>query len=250
MKNQFNLRAKDHILTREGKRRFNEEHFSESAPRYDLATRLLSLGQDGHWKRQLAKGLPEMESPSCLDIACGTGDVAFLLADKYPKGEILGIDLTQNMIDIANQRNSRASVSFARQRMCHLDLADNSVDIITGSYAIRNAPILGEALAEFQRVLKPGGHALFLDFSKPASKLGQKIQYGILKFWGGLWGLVLHGNPQVHGYISESLRAFPEKERLEKSFLEHGFSIETATSFFSGMTILYFLKLDPQPTKN
>ena len=78
MKTRMTLRAEDHLITREGKRHFNAEHFAESAPRYDLATRGLSLGQDASWKRALVAALPDLSSPVCLDLACGNLPGVFL----------------------------------------------------------------------------------------------------------------------------------------------------------------------------
>ena len=245
MKEIFNLKAKDHLDSSEGKRHFNEKHFAESAPRYDIATRGLSFGRDASWKRQLIAGLPPMESPTCVDVACGTGDVTFLLAGKYQDGEILGLDLTAEMIEIARQRNQNPNVRFVVRDMSRLALPDHSVDILTGSYAIRNAPDLEQVIREFSLVVNPGGHLAFLDFSKPKGHLAKKIQYLMLKMWGSFWGLVLHGNAEVHGYISSSIRDFPDRKELEALFDRYGFSIEGSRPFFMGMMRLYFLTLLP-----
>jgi len=242
MKTRFHLRASDHLGTSDGKRFFNEKHFAESAPRYDLATRVLSFGRDSCWKRSLIEGLPDLSKPVCVDVACGTGDVTFLLAEKYPDGECIGSDLTQEMIDIASERSADPAVRFICGDMGELPLEDASVDILTGSYAIRNAPDLDVALAEFRRVVKPGGTVAFLDFSKAKGHFGQAIQSGMLGFWGGLWGLILHGNPEVHGYIAKSLRTFPNPSALEQAFVGAGFAIEGDRSFLGGMMNLYFLK--------
>ena len=242
MSEKFDLKASEHLGSSEGKKHFNEEHFAESAVHYDFVTQVLSFGQDYVWKHYLVEGLDLVESPFCLDIACGTGDITFLLAERFPGGEILGADLTQEMLDLAENRNITSHVSFSKQDMNHLELADNSVDILTGGYAIRNAPDLGETLDEFRRVLKPGGQMAFLDFSRPVAKPLQFIQYWAMKIWGGLWGLLLHGNPEVHGYISASLLAYPDMKKLEAIFLDHGFKIERSRGFLSGMTRVYFLK--------
>ncbi len=245
MKKRFNLKAREFLKSSDNKKKFNEAHFAESAPRYDLATRCLSLGQDRIWKKRLINELPDLPSPVCVDIACGTGDVTFLLADRYPGGSIIGVDLTKEMIDLSLKRNTKPNVTFQQRDMSHLEFGDHSVDIITGSYAIRNAPDLAVTLAEFNRVLKLGGHAFFLDFSKPASQFGQALQYAVMKCWGSFWGIVLHGNPQVHGYISESLRLFPNQVELERLFKTHGFEIQGSTAFLFGMTMLYHLKSVP-----
>jgi demethylmenaquinone methyltransferase/2-methoxy-6-polyprenyl-1,4-benzoquinol methylase len=239
---KFTLRAQDFLGSCEGKKHFNEKHFAESAPRYDFATRALSLGQDASWKRKLVASLPEVSRPVCVDVACGTGDVTFLLAERYGVGEFIGVDLTREMIDLANLRNRHDGVRFVCGEMSRLEMADHSVDVLTGSYAIRNAPDLVEALEEFRRVLKPGGTLAFLDFSKPDSSFFQDLQFQLLRAWGGFWGLVLHGNPEVHGYISRSLRSYPDAKTLEKTFFECGFVIEESRKHFGGMMMQYVLK--------
>jgi len=248
MNKKFDLKANDYLDSAEGKLFYNLQHFAESAPRYDLATRGLSLGQDGSWKRALVGGLPPKQGAFCLDVACGTGDVTGLLAEKYSDGEIEGVDLTPEMIRIAEERNKNPRVHFRCGDMSRLDLPDRSVDILTGSYAIRNAPDLETVLAEFGRVMKAGGRAAFLDFSKPRGKWRQSLQCWLLKLWGGFWGLVLHGNPEVHGYISSSIRTFPDREELESLFSRYGFQLERSQPFLSGMVRLYFLIFVPSST--
>ena len=247
MKEKFTLKARDHLGSSEGKRLFNEKHFAESAPRYDIATRALSFGQDAGWKRALVAGLSPVEgsTPRCVDIACGTGDIALQIAERFPDAEILGIDLTPEMIELAKARNHKTRVSFTTGDMSHLPLEDDSVDILTGGYAIRNAPDLGETLTEFARVLKPGAQAVFLDFSKPNSSAMQTLQFGMLKTWGSLWGLLLHGNPEVHGYISSSLRSFPDRESLVALYQSHGFRLEETKPLLTGMMRLDFLRYEP-----
>ena len=232
---KFNLKAKDHLSSSDDKRRYNLCHFTESAPRYDVATRMLSFGRDSAWKRKLIEVLPALENPFCVDIACGTGDVAFSLARKYPDGTILGADLTGAMIAIADKRNKFDNVSFETCDMCNLNIRASSVDILTGSYAIRNAPDLHLALKEIDRVLKPGAWAAFLDFSKPKNKILQKIQFALLKFWGSFCGLVLHANPEVHGYISASIKNFPDREQLQHMFEAAGFDVVKQKSLYLGM---------------
>lgn len=242
MKPRFQLRASDHLGTSDGKRFFNEKHFAESAPRYDFATRVLSFGQDANWKRALVAGLPDQSKPVCVDVACGTGDITFLLAEKYPDGECIGSDLTQEMIDIATERSTNPAVRFSCGDMQQLPFEDDSVDILTGGYAIRNAPDLRVALAEFRRVVKPGGTVAFLDFSRAEGRFGQTMQSWMLGFWGGIWGLILHGNPEVHGYIAKSLRTFPSPSALEQAFAEAGFEVDRGQTFLGGMMKAYFLK--------
>ena len=166
--------------------------FPRSRPGTTSSLEPLLSEHDAAWKRTLISLLPSHEAPVCVDLACGTGDIAFLLAGKYPRGRIAGVDITEPMLDIARHRNTHPNVSFANQDMSQPVSFPESVDIVTGGYALRNAPDLGTAIDEISRVLKPCGVAAFLDFSKPGGKIPQKIEYWGLKTWTGLWGTLLH----------------------------------------------------------
>lgn len=247
MKARFDLKARDWLGAPERKRRYNELHFAEAAPRYDVATRAMSLFRDAAWKARLAESLPGIPSPSCVDIGCGTGDVAFLLAARYPRGRIVGVDISEPMLRLARDRNRFGNVSFLRQDMCALDFPDASVDIVTGSYALRNAPDLRRAVGEVRRIVKPGGAAAFLDFSKTRTALLRAPQVALLRSWCGFWGLVLHGSREVHGYIAESLAAFPDREALLDLFGEHGFALVSSRRFFLGITELLAFRVPAIP---
>jgi ubiquinone/menaquinone biosynthesis methyltransferase len=226
----------------DAKRRFNERHFTISAERYDFTTRVLSFGQDARWKQFLISALPQLKDPICIDLACGTGDLTFALAKKYPTGRIEGIDITSAMLQIAKTRNAHKNVLLVQKDMCSLDYPDASVDLVTGSYALRNAPDLKRLLAEISRVLVPGGICAVLDFSKPAKYPFQLAEYWGLRLWGGLWGLILHGDSRVHGYIANSLRNYPNRHRLKTLFNEFGFEILQSQKFFFGITEATILK--------
>jgi len=245
---RFRLKAREWLDVPERKRIYNERHFAEAAPRYDVATRAMSLGRDAAWKRAFVAALPVLPSPRCVDLACGTGDVAFLLAGRYPDGVVTGVDASMPMLAIARERNRFANVRFERGDLCDLPFYDGSADVVTGSYALRNAPDLRKALAEVHRVLSPGGVAAFLDFSKPESSSLQGLQYLLLRGWCGLWGLLLHGTPEIHGYIAESLRAFPDRGRFREIVREHRFDVLDERRFFLGITGWLVLRREDSST--
>jgi demethylmenaquinone methyltransferase/2-methoxy-6-polyprenyl-1,4-benzoquinol methylase len=116
------------------------------------------------------------------------------------------------------------------------------VDIVTGGYALRNAPDLEATVEEIRRVLKPGGVAAFLDFSKPSAKISQRLEYWILKLWAGFWGILLHRNHEVYGYIAESLQCFPDRVHLRSVFRERGFTVLASRLYFCGITELLVVK--------
>ena len=233
---------KNALSVLEQKRELNAQLFAVVAPRYDLITRGLSLGRDAAWKRTMLSVLPDLDQPLCLDLACGTGDIASLLGARYPGGRIVAIDLVGAMLKIAGMRGLPGGVQLLRGDMMHLTLADACVDVVTGSYAIRNAPDLGGALDEVARVLKPGGCAAFLDFSKPAGRRIQAIEFAVLKAWGSFWGLLMHGNPGVYGYIAESLKRFPDRDALRGLLAERGFRTLDPRRFFGGVVEVLWLQ--------
>jgi demethylmenaquinone methyltransferase/2-methoxy-6-polyprenyl-1,4-benzoquinol methylase len=235
----FTLNYSDHRHHPAGKKYYNEQLFSEVAPKYDLVTKALSLGRDAAWKRQLVNALPEeISNPNCVDLACGTGDLCLLLAKRYPQGTVTGIDLTESMLTQARQRRVPGNVAFAQCDMCDTGIESSSVDIVTGSYALRNAPDLELALTEIERILKPGGVAAFLDFSKPTYRPMQVAEYWLLKSWGSFWGWALHGNPEIYAYIAESLALFPDRIHLRTRLSEHGLEPTASRRFFFGIVEL------------
>lgn len=241
MKKRFDFDMYELIDSPEGKLKYNAELFREISGEYDFITPILSFGRDSAWKDRMVNELPAMGKCECLDLACGTGDVTIRLAKKYPQGRITGLDLTEAMVAYATARNNSANVSFTIQDMCRMNLPDNSFDIVTGGYALRNAPDVVKALKEIHRVMKAGGTGAFLDFSKPANRLFQKAEFLLLKIWCGLWGIILHRNPQLYTYIAESLRRFPDGEQLKRMIAEMGFkNIRVRNHYFGiAQTIIF-----------
>ena len=240
--NRFAHKGKEWLDTPDRKRAFNAAHFAAAASHYDVATIAMSFGMDRHWKRRLVAELPSLAQPCCLDLACGTGDLSRMLADRYPYGQIIGIDLSREMLELAAANGGTPHLSYLQGDMHALPLASGSCDLVTGSYALRNAPDLDCALAEISRVLRPGGHAAFLDFSKAITTKGQRWQYYLLRFWCGLWGRLLSGSWEVHGYIAESLWRFPDGEELVRLMRHHDLEPLGQKRFFNGMLQLLHLR--------
>ncbi len=241
MTNGFLSAMRNRISTPEGKMDYNRGLFSRVAREYDIATRVMSLGRDAAWKRALVGALPPVREPRCVDLACGTGDVTRLLARRYPAGEIVGVDLSPEMLEVACARRGESGARFSRGDMCRLALPDGWADILTGSYAIRNAPRLGDVLGEVRRVLRPGGVAAFLDFRKSRRRVPATVQVALLRYWCGLCGILVHGAPE-HSYIAESLAAFPDARTLRDEFTRHGFHLLTSRTFLFGMTEMVVLE--------
>ena len=231
----FALNSIDYIDQPDRKRFYNQQLFTEVAPKYDLITRLLSFGRDAAWKRAMIAAIPDIAPARCIDLACGTGDLTMQLHARFPDARVTGVDLTPGMIDLARRRNGDPRVDFEVGDMGDLRFADASIDLITGGYALRNAPDINVAMREIARVLRPGGHLALLDFSKSPLRVYQSTSYHLLKLWGGLWGALLHRHADVYGYIAESLKRFPDREALRIQLQSHGLTPIGARRYFGGM---------------
>ena len=211
------------IATAEGKRRYVRTLFATIAHRYDLITGLLSYGQDRAWKRRLVTLAAPAAGTVALDLATGTGDIAFLLAERSVR--TVGLDLTPGMIDLAQaKRGSRALPRFLVGDMMTLPFGAGSFDLVTTGYGLRNVPDLTQAIDEIYRVLRSGGRVLSLDFNRPSSAIVRSVYLGYLYIVGGLVGWVLHGDRDTYQYIPASIRTYPGAEAVVALMKARGFS--------------------------
>lgn len=229
------------------KRDYNRRLFRVVATRYDVITRLLSFGQDRYWKEVLLRRVSRRVPRDILDVACGTGDLTLALARRLPDARVVGMDLTPEMIHRARRRAARAqrraaraggpagTIQFDLGDMSALTYHDSQFDLVTAGYALRNAPDLTATIAELHRVLRPGGVLGILDFSRSDAPAISAAQVGLLRFWGRLWGRLLHGNPEAYGYIAESLRRFPARSRFLDLLHHGGFRTIRERRFFFGI---------------
>lgn len=229
------------------KRALNERLFTVIADEYPWMTAVLSLGRDAAWKRRLVRALPDLPRPVCVDLACGAGDLTRRLATRFTEGVVTGQDLTPAMLDVAKQRTREPNVQYQRRDIADTGFAAGSVDIVTGGYALRNAPVLEDAIAEISRILRPGGCAAFLDFVRWPGRLSGWAELAVLRLWGSFWGLLLHGNADVYGYISASLRRFPIPQQLGRQFQAHGLSVVRTIRCFFGVTAIIIARKGTAP---
>lgn len=232
---EFRLRSRDFIRSPAGKRRFNQQLFGAIAAEYSRTSALLSFGRDRAWKQRLIADLPPTNRPRCLDLACGNGDLSYLLLRRYPDAEIVALDLTAGMLALAQIRLPPDRVGLVQADMTCTGLPDGAFDIVTVGYGLRNAPDLGRAIAEIVRVLRPGGLVAILEFSRFDAPLASRVEIGLLRFWGGVWGLVRSGNPDTYGYIADSLAAYPRRSDLTRKLTDSGLSIHTRQRHFFGV---------------
>ena len=232
------MSVRDRIATAEGKRRVVRAIFATIADRYDFITVILSYGQDRRWKRRLVDLAAVRPGARALDLATGTGDIAFALAGRGAR--VAGLDITFRMIELAKTKIAGADLGrsaaaeqapplrsvpvFLVGDMLALPFASKSVDLVTTGYGLRNVPHLATAIEEIGRVLTPGGQLLSLDFNKPSNPLVRSAYLAYLTGVGAALGWLLHRDPDTYRYIPASIRQYPGAEAVARMFESRGFS--------------------------
>jgi demethylmenaquinone methyltransferase / 2-methoxy-6-polyprenyl-1,4-benzoquinol methylase len=218
--------------------------FDIIAPRYDRFTRVFSFGMDRRWKAELTAWMAGAIGPSSrvLDLACGTGDLAFAAGARAVDGDVLGVDASTAMIGLARSRAvaeaRRGNVRFAVGDISTLDLPAASIDAVTGGYALRNVPDYTRAVAEIARVLKPGGVVATLDFYRPESWVWRRLFLSYLSVAGNWIGWLWHRQPVVYGYIAPSIDHFVSWRQFSRTLADHGFRVESVrTKLLGGVAI-------------
>jgi demethylmenaquinone methyltransferase/2-methoxy-6-polyprenyl-1,4-benzoquinol methylase len=211
--------------------------FATIADRYDFITRFLSYGQDARWKRRLIRLARLTPSDRVLDLACGTGDIAF---EAVPHARsAVGLDVTHRMIELAARRAGGRRVRFVTGDMAALPLRDGAFDVVTTGYGLRNVPDLDQALREIHRVLAPGGRVLSLDFNRPENALVRVVYLAYLTVVGSALGTALHGDPDTYRYIPESIRRYPGARGVARLMEGHGFAPVRVIPVLGGLMAIH-----------
>jgi demethylmenaquinone methyltransferase/2-methoxy-6-polyprenyl-1,4-benzoquinol methylase len=187
--------------------------FAAIARRYDLLNDLQSFGLHRRWKHRVAVLAAAAPGARALDLCCGTGDIAFALARRG--AETTGLDFSEKMLEVADSRRLKNSklktqnLKFIQGDAQQLPFPDNSFDIVTVGYGLRNLASWERGLDEMFRVTRPGARLVVLDFGKPPNALWRKIYFTHLKVSVPLIGWLFCGNAQAYAYILESLKHYP-----------------------------------------
>jgi ubiquinone/menaquinone biosynthesis methyltransferase len=213
--------------TPERKQRYTRKLFATIADRYDLITVLLSYGRDRAWKAYLAAMSGAGATTKALDLACGTGDIAFALADRG--ATVIGLDVTIRMVELARAKareraTAAGKTTFLVADMMALPFPDRSFDLITTGYGIRNVPEIAPAIDEMSRVLRPGGVLLSLDFDRPSNPIMRGVYLAYLSIVGSMLGWILHRDPDTYRYIPASIVRYPGASGVAALMEQRGFT--------------------------
>jgi demethylmenaquinone methyltransferase / 2-methoxy-6-polyprenyl-1,4-benzoquinol methylase len=214
--------------------------FSSIAPRYDLINDLQSFGLHRFWKRRLVKLAAPQPGERALDVCCGTGDIAFALARKG--AQVTGLDFNRGMLDIAEKKRS-APVEFISGDAQKLPFEDNTFEIVTVGYGLRNLADWQLGLREMWRVAKPGGRLLVLDFARPDNALWRNVYFLYLRSCVPAFGKIFCGDAQAYSYILESLKSYPAQHGVAEAMNHLKCSQVRVITFLGGvMSINYSVK--------
>ena len=197
--------------------------FSRVAPHYDLLNNVISLGTQKLWRHEMVNQLQVKATANALDVCCGTGDLAIELAKRIPNGSITGIDFNHKMLKLAFEKTKMiGNLVLVQGDAMHLPFDDNTFDIVTIGFGLRNVPDADQALREIYRVLKPGGQFANLEMSQPTNpmvKFGWKAYFNIFPVMASIAG----GNYRDYQYLKKTSQQFVSAHQLARMMKAAGF---------------------------
>lgn len=219
--------------------------FGRIAQRYDIANRLLSAGIDVWWRFRLVQSIRRSAPRRILDLATGSGDVAFAINRRVPSAvEIVGMDFCQPMLDeavkkqAAEKSSSAGKLRFQQGDGLALPLANECFDAVTISFGLRNMADRHRSLTEMRRVLRPGGHLFVLEFSQPQAWFRPVYRFYLRRILPAFAGFIT-GDRAAYDYLNESIEQFPGRPALSAEITAAGFTDVTSIGMTAGIVALH-----------
>ena len=206
-----------------------KEIFSSIAKKYERFNAISSFGAYKRWLRVMMKSATISHDAKVLDVAGGTGDVTFTVAREKHPAHILCTDLVPEMLNVARAHYADGAagdtyVDFQTVDAQDMPFDNNTFDVVTMAYGIRNMPKREQALGEIYRVLRPGGQLVCLEFSTPPNRAWRALYHFYLRHMIPFWGGLITGQRDGFVYLSKSIKAFPDQEGLAKLMKNAHFS--------------------------
>ena len=219
-----------------------EQMFDNISPKYDLLNRVLSMGIDIQWRKDVIKMVKASNPQTILDIATGTGDLAIMMA-KNTNAKITGLDLSAGMLDVGSKKVKEAGldsrIEMVQGDSENLPFQDNSFDCITVSFGVRNFENLEKGLAEINRVLKPGGTFVILEFSYPTAFPMKQLYTFYSKNILPAIGKMVSKDQSAYTYLPDSVRAFPHGEEMKNILKSVNFTQPIDKKLTFGIASIY-----------
>ncbi|PJF35549.1 MAG: ubiquinone biosynthesis protein [Candidatus Thermofonsia Clade 1 bacterium] len=200
-----------------------QDIFRRIAPRYDLMNRVMTFGMDRRWRRFVVRQARLPEGGKLLDIATGTGDLAFEALRQVPGLTVIGADFVPTIMQVGRRRPSGERVRWIAADALNLPFATETFDAITHGFLVRNVIDIQRALAEQWRVLKRGGYVVCLDTTPPPPNLLRPILRFYLQKMIPLIGTLLTGQRDAYTYLPNSTIGFKTPQELAALFEAAGF---------------------------
>jgi demethylmenaquinone methyltransferase/2-methoxy-6-polyprenyl-1,4-benzoquinol methylase len=221
-----------------------EQMFNNIAPTYDTLNHRLSWNIDRRWRRRAISLLAPYQPKTMLDIATGTGDFAILAAHMLQPQHLEATDISEGMMEVGRRKVSEAGldaiISFQKEDWLQLSYADNTFDAVTAAFGIRNFANLDSGLQEMCRVLKPGGHLSIVELTTPPRfpmrQLFHIYSHTVLPVYGRL----ISKDSSAYSYLTKTIEAFPQGERMVGILQKAGFSEATFERLTFGICTVYF----------
>lgn len=236
-----------------------EQMFDSIAPAYDSMNSAMSFGLHRYWRRKaldaVSKETTSNSPVHILDVACGTGDVTFDLNNRFAQAEIIGLDLSEKMLEIARKRLAESAVPLITHRIkfekgdcLKLRFDDNSFDLVTVAYGVRNFEHLLKGLREMTRVLRPGGRICIIELSEPTVQPVKALYSLYSRHIIPVMGKMVSGDSRAYSYLPESIAATPQRDSLADLMRQAGLS-ECRWHSLSLGVITYYIGVKPENDK-
>ena len=227
-----------------GKKEQVRKMFNNIAGRYDFMNRLLTLRIDILWRRKAVNLVRNYPHSTILDIATGTGDFAIELAKLSPT-KITGIDIAEKMLEIGrekvNKKGLSGTIELTEADSENLPFPENTYDLATSAFGVRNFENLTKGLSEIYRVLKPGGRVLILEASEPSNMPFKKLYKAYMSKICPAVGGAFSENKAYH-YLNKSVAAFPTGKNFEAELVKAGFADTRYIPLSMGVISIYIAK--------
>ncbi len=219
-----------------------KELFSRIAKRYDLGNSIISLGTHYRFKRLAVSMLEMKPGQTLLDACCGTGDMSFLAIEAFPGVNVIGVDFSPEMIEVAKIRAKEkmypeTRLQFLEGDVTQLEFRNDSFDAAVVAFGLRNIPDKNSFFREMRRILKPGGKLIVLEFSNPKDSRFSPLYSFYLKTMVPLLGFVATGDLKAYSYLTNSIFTYPLAEEIRKIAENEGFDFKYDFFLFGGLSL-------------
>lgn len=230
-------------LTGNERAQYVQSMFARIAGHYDLMNRLMTAGQDGRWRREVIRRASLQPGERLLDLGTGTGDMALAVKQQDSSAAVVAADFTLEMMKVGQRRPGGDALPWSAADALHLPFASDAFDALVSGFLMRNVADLPQALAEQQRVLRPGGRVVILDTTRPPKNLLAPFIRTHLHVVIPFLGRLIAGDPSAYTYLPDSTEGFLAAEALAEHLQTAGFrNVQFVRRMFGTIAIHFGVK--------